>query len=117
MQEHTYRIDPVRAESALEPQLTDVLESIPGWSADEWDEVPGKITGWQISLMRDRQTIEQRHFEGTDAGFDHAIKAGKAWLATNGADSTSQWIAGSLEAIRRMNCDPDFRHRISKIGF
>ncbi|WP_153242452.1 hypothetical protein [Frateuria defendens] len=69
------------------------------------------------SLMRDRQPIEQRNFEGTDAGFDQAIEAGKAWLATNGADSTSQWIAGSLEAMRRMNYDPDFRHRISKRGF
>lgn len=31
MQEHTYRIDPVRAESVLESQLTEVLEGIPGW--------------------------------------------------------------------------------------
>ncbi|MGO1541450.1 MAG: hypothetical protein ACTHZI_01555 [Luteimonas sp.] len=117
MQEHTYRIDPVRAESVLESQLTEVLEGIPGWSADEWDDVPGKIIGWQLSFIRDRQTIEQRNFEGTDAGFDQAIEVGKAWLATNGADSTSQWIAGSLEAMRRMSFDPDFRHRISKRGF
>ena len=117
MQEHTYRIDPIRAESALEPQLAEALEGIPGWSADEWDDVPGKITGWQLSFMRNRQTIEQREFEGTDVGFDQARDVGKTWLAINGADSTSQWLAGSLEAMRRMNCDPEFRHRISKRGF
>ncbi len=117
MQEHTYRIDPIRAENALDPQLTEVLEGIPGWSADERESVPGKITSWQLSLMRDRQTIEHRNFEGTDAGFDQAREAGKEWLSANGADGTSQWIAGSLEAMRRMNYDPDFQHRISKKGF
>lgn len=117
MQEHTYRIDPIKAESGLDPELAKMLEGMPGWSTSEWEGVPGRITGWQLSLMRGRQTIEQLSFEGTDAGFDQAIEAGKAWLATNGADSTSQWIAGSLEAMRRMNCDPEFRHRISKRGF
>ncbi len=117
MQKHTYRIDPIRAVSAMDPQLAEALEGIASWSANERESVPGRITSWQLSLMRDRQTVEQRNFEGTDAGFDQAIEAGKAWRAANGADSTSQWIAGSIEGMRRMNYDPDFQHRISRKGF
>lgn len=117
MQAHTYLIDPIRAESGLGPELAKMLEGTPGWSADDWKDIPGNIAGWQLTLMRDQLATAVQQFEGTEDGFDQAQEAGKQWLADNGEDASSQWIAGGIAAMRRTNCDPDFRHRISKRGF
>lgn len=39
MQNHTYRINPIRAEGALDPEAAEMLKEVPGWSADEWKDV------------------------------------------------------------------------------
>lgn len=117
MQNHTYRIDPIRAEGALDPEAAEMLKEVPGWSADEWKDVPGRILGWRLSLSCGDQAIEQRDFREAANGFNQAQEAGKSWLAVDGADGISQWIAGSSEVARRMGYDPDFQRQVSMKGF
>lgn len=117
MQKHTYRIDPIRAEGTLDPEMAEVLQGALGWSGDDWKDVPGRILGWRLSLSRGEQAIEQRDFQDADNGFNQAQEAGKEWLASHGNDDITQWMASSFEAMRRMNYDPNFRHQVSKHGF
>lgn len=117
MPDYTFRIDPIRAQGALDPHLAAILEGVPGWSEDDWKDVPPPITGWRLMLMHCGQVAECQDFpDGSDA-FRDAKAAGKAWLASHGVDDISQWLAGSSEAMRRMDSDPDFRYQISKHGF
>ena len=117
MLNHTCRIDPIRALSALDSELASLLEDMPGWSATDWQNMPPAIIGWRLTFLRCGQAIEQQDFQGGDDGFKQAQDAGKEWLASNGSDGISQWMASSREAMRRMNYDPDFRHQMSKRGF
>lgn len=117
MQNNTYRIDPIRAEGALDPETSETLKEVPGWSADEWKDMPGRILGWRLSLSCGGQTIEKRDFREAADGFNQAQEAGKSWLAVDGADDLSRWIAGSSEVARRMGYDPDFQRQVSKKGF
>lgn len=117
MQKRTYRIDPIRAESSLDTEMAEMLEGVPGWSVDDWKDVPGRILGWRLSLSRGEQTIKQRDFQEAEEGFNQAQEAGKAWLAVDGSDGISLWVAGSFEVARRMDYDPNFHRQVSKKGF
>ena len=39
MSNYSFRIDPIRAQSALHPDLAVMLEAVPGWSHDDWKDV------------------------------------------------------------------------------
>lgn len=117
MSDYSFHIDPIRAQSALDPDLAGMLEGVPGWSEYDWKDVPPPITGWRLMLMHCGQVTKHQDFAGGDDGFRDAQAAGKAWLASHGVDYISQWLAGSSEAMRRMNYDPVFHYQISKHGF
>ena len=117
MSNYSFHIDPIRAQSALHPDLAVMLEGAPGWSEGDWKDVPPPIIGWRLTLMHCGQTVEHQDFAGGDDGFRDAQATGQTWLASHGVDGISQWLAGSSEAMRRMNSDPDFRQQISKRGF
>lgn len=117
MSNYSFRIDPIRAQSARNSDLAVMLEGVPGWSEGDWQDVPPPIIGWRLTLTHCGQINEHQAFAGGDDGFRSAQAAGKAWLASHGADGISQWLAGSSDAMRRMNSDSDFRHQISKRGF
>lgn len=117
MSGYSFHIDPIRAQGALDPDLTVTLEGVPGWSEDDWQDVSPPITGWCLMLMHCEQIAECQDFPGGSDAFQDAQAAGKAWLASHGVDDISQWLAGSSEAMRRMDSDPDFRRQISKRGF
>jgi hypothetical protein len=117
MPTYNFRIDPIRAQSALDPDLAGMLKGAPSWSEDDWKDVLPPITGWRLMLMHCGQVAEHQDFPDGDDGFRSAQAAGKAWLASHGVDGISQWLASSSGAMRRMNSDPDFRHQISKRGF
>ncbi len=117
MSDYSFHIDPIRAQSALDPDFAVMLEGAPGWSEDDRKDVPPPIIGWRLMLMHCGHAAEHQDFAGGDDGFRDAQAAGKAWLANHGVDGISQWLAGSSEVMRRMNSDSDFRHQISKRGF
>ena len=117
MSDYSFHIDPIRAQSALDPDLAAMFEGAPGWPENDWKDVPPPIIGWRLMLMHCGQVAEYLDFAGGDDGFRDAQATGQTWLASHGADGISQWLAGSSDAMRRMNSDPDFRQQISKRGF
>ena len=117
MSDYSSHIDPIRAQSALDPDLAVMLQGESGWSQDDWKDVPLPIIGWRLTLMHCGQTVEHQDFAGGDDGFRDAQAAGKAWLANHGADGISRWVVGVGEAMRRMSYDPAFRYQISKRGY
>lgn len=117
MSNYSFHIDPIRAQSALHPDLAVMLEGAPGWSEGDWKDVPPPIIGWRLTLMHCGHAAEHQDFAGGHDGFRSAQATGKAWLASHGADGISQWLVGSSDAMRRMNSDSDFRYPISKRGF
>lgn len=90
MSNYSFHIDPMRTQSVLHPDLAVMLEGVPRWSEGDWKGVPPPIIRWRLTLVHCGQIYGHQDFGGGDDGFRDAQAAGKAWLASHGADGISQ---------------------------